>query len=66
MRDSAATPWIEMTLCDAAPMAQWRGSFSRTRAMYLPRNFVVARLVYLADTSRQKKLMIIFIDDLAP
>ncbi len=32
----------------------------------LPDNFSYSRMVYLTDASRQKELMIIFIDDLAP
>ncbi|NNE34583.1 MAG: hypothetical protein HKN13_05075 [Rhodothermales bacterium] len=37
-----------------------------SRGYTLPDEYVYARLVYLTDESRQKELMIIFIDDLAP
>ena len=40
--------------------------FLASKGYVLPRDFAYARLVYLTDASRQKELMIIFIDDLAP
>jgi hypothetical protein len=38
--------------------------FLASKGYSLPHDFAYARLVYLADESRQKELMIIFIDDL--
>jgi len=40
--------------------------FLASKGFVFPREFAYARLVYLTDESRQKELMIIFIDDLAP
>ena len=40
--------------------------FLASKGYSLPRDWAYARLVYLTDDSRQKELMIIFIDDLAP
>lgn len=39
--------------------------FLASKGYTLPLNFAYARLVYLTDESRQKELMIIFIDDLS-
>ena len=39
--------------------------FLASKGYVYPRNFAYARLVYLTDESRQKELMIIYIDDLA-
>ena len=39
--------------------------FLKKHGYVFPRDFAYARLVYLTDESRQKELMIIFIDDLA-
>ena len=39
--------------------------FLASKGYALPKDFVYARLVYLTDESRQKELMIIFIEDLA-
>ena len=39
--------------------------FLASKGYVFPGNFAYARLVYLTDESRQKELMIIFIDDLA-
>ncbi|NNF60579.1 MAG: hypothetical protein HKN06_04520 [Gammaproteobacteria bacterium] len=47
---------------DGAMFRQLLGSNGYT----LPDNFSYSRMVYLTDESRQKELMIIFIDDLAP
>ena len=40
--------------------------FLASKGYVFPREFAYARLVYLTDESRQKELLIIFIDDLAP
>lgn len=40
--------------------------FLASKGFVFPREFAYARLVYLTDESRQKELMIIFIDDLSP
>ena len=40
--------------------------FLASKGLVFPREFAYARLVYLTDESRQKELLIIFIDDLAP
>lgn len=40
--------------------------FLASKGFVFPLEFAYARLVYLTDESRQKELMIIFIDDLAP
>lgn len=39
--------------------------FFASKGNAFPSDFAYARLVYLTDESRQKELMIIFIDDLA-
>ena len=41
-------------------------AFLAKHGYVFPRDFAYARLVYLTDETRQKELMIIFIDDLAP
>lgn len=40
--------------------------FLAGKGYVFPRDFAYARMVYLTDASRQKELMIIFIDDLGP
>jgi len=40
--------------------------FLASKGYVFPGEFAYARLVYLTDESRQKELMVIFIDDLAP
>lgn len=40
--------------------------FLAAKGYTLPREFAYARLVYLTDASRQKELMLIFMEDLAP
>ncbi len=40
--------------------------FLASKGYVFPREFAYARLVYLTDESRQKELLLIFIDDLAP
>ncbi len=41
-------------------------AFLAKHGYVFPRDFAYARLVYLTDESRQKELLVIFIDDLAP
>ncbi len=65
--------YVDTAAVESDPKKRRRGTdgarareFLLRHGFVLPANYVYARLIHLADASRRKELMVIFIEDLAP